>query len=100
MAVLTESHNAAELERALQVGTPLLGINNRNLGDFSVSLQTTLDLLPQIAPPGIAVSESGIRTPSDVARLRSAGVGAFLVGEAFMRSPQPGVALQALFAAA
>ncbi len=98
MAVLVEVHDAAELDLALQLKTPLIGINNRNLRTFEVSLQTTLDLLPRIPPERIAVTESGILAPPDVALMRSHGVNAFLVGEAFMRAPEPGIALQALFA--
>jgi len=90
MAVLAEVHDAAELDRALELGTPLIGINNRNL--------TTLDLLPRIPPDRMVVTESGITAPTDVARLRAHGVNAFLVGEAFMRAADPGAALAALFA--
>jgi len=98
MAVLVEVHDAAELDRALALATPLIGINNRNLRDFSVSLQTTIDLLPRVPAGRRVVAESGILAPSDVARLRAAGVAAFLVGEAFMRAPDPGVELARLFA--
>jgi len=98
MAVLVEVHDAAELDRALALATPLIGINNRNLRDFSVSLQTTIDLLPRVPTGRRVVAESGILAPSDVARLRAAGVAAFLVGEAFMRAPDPGVELARLFA--
>lgn len=98
MAVLVEVHDAAELDRALTLATPLIGINNRNLRDFSVSLQTTIDLLPRVGAGRRVVTESGILAPSDVARLRGAGVTAFLVGEAFMRAPDPGVELARLFA--
>jgi indole-3-glycerol phosphate synthase len=77
--------------------TPLLGINNRNLRSFETRLETTLDLLPEIPPGRIVVTESGISAPQDVARMRTQGVGAFLVGEAFMRAPDPGKALRELF---
>jgi len=100
MAVLVEAHDAAETELALQLQTPLLGINNRNLRNFEVSLATTLDQLEHIknaAPERIVVSESGIVTPADVALLRAHGIQAFLVGEAFMRAPSPGFALASLF---
>ncbi|MFN3570706.1 MAG: indole-3-glycerol phosphate synthase TrpC [Polaromonas sp.] len=97
MAVLVEVHDRAELERALQLKTPLLGINNRNLQTFEVSLDTTLTLLKDVPADRLLVTESGITTPADVARLREAGVNAFLVGEAFMRAEDPGVALAALF---
>jgi len=98
MAVLAEVHDAAELDRALELGTPLIGINNRNLRTFDVALETTLDLLPRIPPDRMVVTESGITAPTDVARLRAHGVNAFLVGEAFMRAADPGAALAALFA--
>ncbi|MCC7151748.1 MAG: indole-3-glycerol phosphate synthase TrpC [Rubrivivax sp.] len=97
LAVLVEVHDAAELERALALKTPLLGINNRNLKTFEVSLQTTLDLLPRVPPDRLLVTESGILAPVDVARMRAAGVHAFLVGEACMRAPDPGQALARLF---
>jgi indole-3-glycerol phosphate synthase len=97
MAVLVEVHDRAELERALRLKTPLVGINNRNLRTFEVSLDTTLGMLGDIPADRIAVTESGILTGDDVRRMRSAGVHAFLVGEAFMRAPDPGVALAALF---
>jgi indole-3-glycerol phosphate synthase len=100
MAVLVEVHDAAELDRALMLKTPLVGINNRNLRTFEVSLQTTLDLLPRIPRDKLVVTESGIAAPADVARLRAHGVHAFLVGEAFMRAADPGAALAALFAGA
>jgi len=98
MAVLVEVHDAAELELALQLDTPLVGINNRNLRTFEVSLSTTLDLLARIGSDRIVVTESGILTPQDVRTMRSAGVNAFLVGEAFMRAPDPGAELARLFA--
>lgn len=98
MAVLVEVHDGAELERALRCETPLVGINNRNLRSFEVSLDTTLALLPRVPPERLLVTESGILAPADVQRLRGAGVNAFLVGEAFMRAPDPGAALEGLFA--
>ena len=97
MAVLVEVHDAAELERALQLRTPLVGVNNRNLRNFAVSIQTTIDLLPQLPADRLLVTESGIATREDVAALRAAGIHAFLVGEAFMRADEPGDALAALF---
>jgi indole-3-glycerol phosphate synthase len=98
MAVLVEVHDADELERALKLETPLLGINNRNLRTFETRLETTLALLPRIPQERIVVTESGILSPADVARMRASGVHTFLVGEAFMRAPDPGAALRALFA--
>jgi indole-3-glycerol phosphate synthase len=98
MAVLVEVHDAHELDRALALKTPLVGINNRNLKTFEVTLQTTLDLLPRVPADRLLVTESGILAPQDVARMRGAGVHAFLVGEAFMRAPDPGTALARLFA--
>ena len=100
LGVLVEVHDGDELERALQLKTPLIGINNRNLRTFDVSLQTTLDLLPSIPPGRVVVAESGVLTGEDVAVLRDHRVHAFLVGEAFMRAPQPGEALARLFAPA
>ncbi|MEM4987013.1 indole-3-glycerol phosphate synthase TrpC [Collimonas sp. H4R21] len=97
MSVLVEVHNAEELQAALKLKTDLLGINNRNLRTFDTSLQNTLDLLPQIPADKLVVTESGIHTRDDVKRMRDAGVNAFLVGEAFMRAPQPGVELGRLF---
>ena len=97
MAVLVEVHDGAELERALRLKTPLVGINNRDLRTFEVSLDTTLSLLPQVPADRLLVTESGILTAEDVRRLRQAGVHAFLVGEAFMRAEQPGEALASLF---
>jgi indole-3-glycerol phosphate synthase len=98
MAVLVESHDAAELEQALTLKTPLMGINNRNLRTFETRLATTLDLLPMIGPERIAVTESGILAPADVALMREHGVNTFLVGEAFMRAADPGTELARLFA--
>lgn len=97
MAVLAEVHDAAELERALRLKTPLIGINNRNLRTFATTLQTTLDLLPALPAGRLPVAESGIATRADVQRLRQAGVHAFLVGETFMRASEPGRALAELF---
>jgi indole-3-glycerol phosphate synthase len=98
MAVLVEVHDGRELERALRLKTPLVGINNRNLRTFDVTLQTTLDLLPQVPGDRVLVTESGIRTRDDVRLLRGSGVHAFLVGEAFMRAADPGVELALLLA--
>ena len=98
MAVLVEVHDGAELDRALRLRTPLLGINNRNLRTFEVCLDTTLELLPRLPPDRLAITESGILMQADVAKMRAAGVHAFLVGEVFMRAPDPGRALADLFA--
>ncbi len=98
MSVLVEVHNAEELEQALQLETPLLGINNRNLRTFEVTLETTLSLLARIPADKIIVTESGIFTSQDVALMREHAVHTFLVGEAFMRQPDPGVALAQVFA--
>jgi indole-3-glycerol phosphate synthase len=98
MSVLVEVHNEPELERALRLRTPLLGINNRNLRTFDVSLETTLAMLPRVPADRLVVTESGILAPADVQRMRAANVHAFLVGEAFMRAPDPGVALASLIA--
>jgi indole-3-glycerol phosphate synthase len=97
MAVLVEVHDAEELERALRLRTPLLGINNRNLKTFEVTLDTTLGLLPQVPADRLLVTESGILGRVDVQRMRDAQVHAFLVGEAFMRAEDPGAALAELF---
>jgi indole-3-glycerol phosphate synthase len=98
MAVLVEVHDAAELDAALALQTPLLGINNRNLATFETRLETTLDLLPRVPRERMVITESGILAPPDVARMRARGVNAFLVGEAFMRATEPGAALRELFA--
>jgi indole-3-glycerol phosphate synthase len=98
MSVLVEVHDAVELERALKLKTALVGINNRNLKTFEVSLETTLALKQKVPADKIVVCESGIHTRDDVLRMASAGVNAFLVGEAFMRAPDPGDALSKLFA--
>jgi len=98
MAVLVEVHDGAELRRALQLKTPLVGINNRNLRSFETTLDTTLGLIKDVPHDRLLVTESGIATRADVQRLRDAGVQAFLVGEAFMRAPEPGLALAELFA--
>ena len=97
MDVLVEVHDIDELERALQVPAPLLGINNRNLRTFEVSLDTTLGTAHAVPRDRILVTESGIGAPADVQRMRAAGVDAFLVGEAFMRDADPGSALRRLF---
>jgi indole-3-glycerol phosphate synthase len=98
MAVLVEVHDGTELERALRLKTPLVGVNNRNLRSFEVALETTLSLLPEVPADRLVVTESGILGRADVQRMRDAGVNAFLVGEAFMRAADPGVALRTLFA--
>lgn len=97
MSVLVEVHNAAELTAALRLKTALLGVNNRNLRTFETTLATTIDLLPRIPGDKLVVTESGILGADDVQRMRDVGVNAFLVGEAFMRAPDPGIALQQLF---
>ena len=98
MAVLVEVHDAEELQRALKLKTPLIGINNRNLKTFEVSLDTTISMLADVPKDRLLITESGITTPADVVRMREAGVNAFLVGEAFMRANEPGEALAKLFA--
>ena len=97
MAVLVEVHDAEELNRALKLKTPLVGINNRNLRTFEVSLDTTIGMLKDVPADRILVTESGILTTDDVQKMRDAKVNAFLVGEAFMRAPEPGQALADLF---
>jgi indole-3-glycerol phosphate synthase len=97
MAVLVEVHDAAELDLALALRTPLVGINNRNLRTFETRLETTLDLLDRIPDDKLVITESGISAPEDVALMRQHGVNGFLVGEAFMRSPDPGAELARLF---
>lgn len=100
MDVLVEVHDAAELERALTLNTPLLGINNRNLRSFETRLETTLDLLNDIPDNRIVVTESGIYSTADVAQMQASGVHAFLVGEVFMRADDPGAELAKLFGGA
>jgi len=97
MDVLVEVHDASELERALLLNLPLIGINNRNLSTFETSLDTTLDLLSSIPENHIVITESGIHTPADVALMREHYVNGFLVGEAFMRAEEPGLQLSTLF---
>jgi indole-3-glycerol phosphate synthase len=97
MDALIEVHDAAELERALRIDAPLIGINNRSLRSFEVSLDTTLGLREQVPAGRLLITESGIHTPDDVARMRAHGVNAFLVGEAFMRAVEPGKELARLF---
>ena len=97
MDVLVEVHNEEELERAIPLGTAMIGINNRDLRTFETSLETTLRLMGDIPDDRIVVTESGIHTPGDVGRMRKEGVHAFLVGEAFMTAPDPGDRLRALF---
>jgi indole-3-glycerol phosphate synthase len=97
MDVLVEVHDGDELNAALRLKTKLLGINNRNLRSFEVTLDTTLGLLPNIPAERLVVTESGILAPADVKRMRDANVHAFLVGEAFMRAPDPGTELRRLF---
>ncbi len=98
MDVLVEVHDAQELQRALKLDLPMVGINNRNLRTFELSLATTVELLDQIPGEVVVVTESGIHTPDDVALMRANGVNAFLVGEAFMRAAEPGEKLAELFA--
>jgi indole-3-glycerol phosphate synthase len=97
MAVLVESHDGAELDLALRLETPLIGINNRNLRTFEVNLETTWSQLPRIPQDRLVVTESGILTPADVQAMQARGVYAFLIGEAFMRAPEPGAELARLF---
>jgi indole-3-glycerol phosphate synthase len=97
MAVLVEVHDRAELDRALELTTPLIGVNNRNLRSFATSLDTTLQLLPHVPPSRIVVTESGIHSSAEVRRLREGGVQAFLIGEAFMRAADPGLKIQEVF---
>ena len=97
MAVLVEVHDGAELEQALQLGTPLVGINNRDLRSFETRLEATLELMPRVPAPRIVVTESGVTEKQSVVRLWDAGVRAFLVGEAFMRAENPGEELKRLF---
>ena len=97
MSVLVEVHDRSELDLALQLSTPLIGINNRNLRTFDTRVETTLELSPFIPAPRIAVTESGIHKPEHIALLQEGGVRAFLVGEAFMRAPDPGAEMDKLF---
>lgn len=94
MAVLVEVHNHRELERALQLKTPLIGINNRNLGTFDVTLQTTLELLQYVPPDRLLITESGIASRQDIEQMKQAGIYGFLIGEAFMRASDPGQELK------
>ena len=95
--VLVEVHDATEMQRALTLNSPLIGVNNRNLHTFETSLDTTLTLREMVPDSNLLVTESGIHTPDDVARMREAGIHAFLVGEAFMRAEEPGEELERLF---
>ena len=97
MDTLIEVHDGTELERALRLRTPLIGVNNRDLRRFVTDIQTTIDLMRDIPGDRLVVTESGIRTPDDIEKLRAAGVDAFLVGEAFMRATDPGAMLKKLF---
>jgi indole-3-glycerol phosphate synthase len=100
MAVLVEAHDAGELEQALKLETPLIGINNRNLRTFETRIETTLELLPRIPAGRMVVTESGVLAPDDVRTLRNGSVNCFLVGEAFMRAADPGAELARLFGGA
>jgi indole-3-glycerol phosphate synthase len=100
MAVLVEAHDAGELEQALRLKTPLIGINNRSLRTFETRLETTLELMPGIPDGRLVVTESGVLTPANVRTLRKGNVNCFLVGEALMRAPDPGAELARLFGAA
>ena len=95
--VLAEVHDRAELERALELATPLIGVNNRDLHSFETRLETTLELLPYIPSDRLVITESGIHSTADVALMREAGVQSFLVGETFMRAEEPGEKLRELF---
>jgi indole-3-glycerol phosphate synthase len=97
LAVLAEVHDAVEMERALKLKTPLLGVNNRNLRTFETRIETTLELVDRVPADRVIVTESGILAREDVKRMRSGKVGCFLVGEAFMRAPDPGAELGRLF---
>jgi indole-3-glycerol phosphate synthase len=97
LAVVVEAHDGPELDLALRLRTPLVGINNRSLRTFETRLDTTLSLLPQVPVDRVLITESGITSPTDVSLMRRSGVHAFLVGEAFMRAPDPGHELAALF---
>ena len=99
MSVLVEVHEAAELDAALELATPLIGINNRNLRTFETRLETTFDLAKRVPTDRIVITESGILKPEDVRLMRDRRVNAFLVGEAFMRAADPGTALSSLFEA-
>lgn len=98
LSILPEVHNREELERALLLDTRLIGINNRNLHDFSINLQTSIDLLPHVPEGKILITESGFHTPDDIRTMNAAGVHGFLVGESLMRQPDPGAALRSLLA--
>jgi len=98
LSILPEVHNRRELERALQLDTQLIGINNRNLHSFETELSTTLELLPWVPQGKTIITESGIHTPEDIHRMNEAGVYGFLIGESLMRKPDPGKALASLLA--
>src|SRR5699024_8697081 len=97
MDVLVEVHGEEELERALTLNTPLIGINNRNLRNFETSLETTLSLLPRIPVDRLVVTESGIHSSADIVKMKEAGVSAFLIGETFIKASDPGIKLAELF---